>query len=258
MQTQALKRKIVLITGGATGIGFATAKLFLQQDAEVVIAGRKTAAGNEALLKLKRISEHVHFISADVSQVSDVKHLISSVIELFGRLDIAFNNAGIEGTFASITDIDDNEMGDVIDINVKGVWLCCKYQIEQFKIQQSGGVIVNTSSWLAKGAIKGSSVYSASKAALDGMTRAIAIECAEEGIRINNVNPGYILTPMFSRFFDPTSEEAKPFKAHAPMQRFGEASEVAKTVVWLCSEGASFITGETILVDGGLTIGGQR
>jgi NAD(P)-dependent dehydrogenase (short-subunit alcohol dehydrogenase family) len=149
-------------------------------------------------------------------------------------------------------------MNEVIDINLKGIWLCCKYQIKQFKAQQSGGAIVNTSSWLSKGAFAGFSIYSASKAALDGMTRALAVESGCEGIRINNVNPSYIKTPMLARFFDPESAAAQPYKIHAPMQRFGESEYIAKSVLWLSSDEASFITGETLLIDGGLSIGGQR
>jgi len=253
-----MKDKVALITGGSTGIGYAAAKLFLESGAKVVIAGRSKKAGQSALENLRRISEDVEFISADISKAKDVKTLVTQTVELFGRLDIAFNNAGIDGTFASITEITDEDMDEVIDVNLKGVWLCCKYQVKQFKAQQSGGVIVNTSSWLSKGAFAGSSVYSASKAALDGMTRALAVELGPEGIRVNNVNPGYIKTPMLSRFFDPDSEEAQPFKKHAPMQRFGESEDIAKSVVWLSSEGASFISGETLLIDGALSIGGQR
>ncbi len=253
-----MKNKVALITGGSTGIGYAAAKLFLENGAKVVIAGRSNKAGQNALLSLRKISEHVEFISADISEPKSVKALVSNTVELFGRLDIAFNNAGIDGTFASITEINDEDMDEVININLKGVWLCCKYQVKQFKAQQSGGVIINTSSWLSKGAFAGSSVYSASKAALDGMTRALAVELGPEGIRVNNVNPGYIKTPMLSRFFDPESEEAQPFKTHAPMQRFGEAEDIAKSVVWLSSEGASFISGETLLIDGALSVGGQR
>jgi len=253
-----VKDKVVLITGGSTGIGYAAAKIFLKNGSKVVIAGRSDSAGKQAVSSLREISENVEFIAADVSNPNNVKALINSTVELYGRLDIAFNNAGIDGTFASITEIEDDVMNDVIDINLKGVWLCCKYQIKQFKAQQSGGVIVNTSSWLAKGAFAGSSVYSASKAALDGMTRALAVELGPDGIRVNNVNPGYIKTPMLSRFFDPDSKEAQPFKSHAPMQRFGESEDIANSVVWLSSDSASFITGESLLIDGGLSIGGQR
>lgn len=250
--------KCVLVTGGTTGIGYATAELFLKAGAHVVIAGRNLEAGEKAISGLRRINQPIEFFPADVSQPTVVKHLIEQVVKRFGKLDMAFNNAGIEGAFAPITEIDDDSMDQVIDINLKGVWLCCKYQIAQFKKQLSPGAIVNTSSWLAKGARSGTSVYSASKAALDGMTRALAIEAAADNIRINNVNPGYINTPMLERFFDPDSDEAAPFKAHAPMQRFGKPEEVAKAVIWLCSEEASFITGETLLVDGGLSIAGQR
>jgi NAD(P)-dependent dehydrogenase (short-subunit alcohol dehydrogenase family) len=254
-----MKNKVVLITGGSTGIGYSSAELFLKYGAKVVIAGRSRDAGKNAVKNLQKISNDVHFINADVSISADVQKLIKETVTHFGRLDIAFNNAGIDGTFAKINDINDDVMDQVIDVNLKGTWLSCKYQIKQFKEQNSEGTIVNTSSWLAKGAFAGSSVYSASKAALDGMVRALAVESAEHGIRINNVNPGYIDTPMLSRFFDPDSDEAKPFKAHAPIQRFGKPEDVAKAVLWLCNNKESaFITGETLLIDGGLSIGGQR
>src|SRR5690606_16871515 len=139
----------------------------------------------------------------------------------FGKLDIAFNNAGVEGHFAPIDETPEEEFDTIIGINVKGTWLSCKYEIEQFKKQGTGGAIVNTSSWLARGAFGGSGVYSASKSALDGLVRVLAVETASAGIRVNNIQPGYIQTPMFDRFFPTEDAEIlkEPLKKHAPIGR---------------------------------------
>ncbi|NLR61636.1 glucose 1-dehydrogenase [Chitinophaga polysaccharea] len=257
MAQENLKGKVALVTGGTTGIGLAAAKLYLQNGASVVIAGRRQEQGELAVASLREISPNITFIQTDVSNSAEVQHLINETVRIYGQLDIAFNNAGIEGFFALAHEMPDGAFDEVFDINVKGVWLCCKYEIAQFQKQGTGGVIVNTSSWLARGAFAGSSLYSASKAALDGMIRALAVETAAAGIRVNNIQPGYIQTPMFDRFF--TSEDAKdPLKKHAPIGRFASPAEVAELVLWLSSAAASFVTGESILVDGGLAIGGQR
>lgn len=252
--------KTVLITGGTTGIGLAAAKLFLKNEAQVVIAGRRNEQGNVALETLRSINDKVHFVQTDVSKSDQVRNLINETVKHFGKLDIAFNNAGIEGKFSTIDNSSEEEFDRVMSINTKGVWLACKYEIEQFKKQGTGGTIVNTSSWLARGASSGSAIYSASKAAIDGLTRALTLETASEGIRINTIQPGYIRTPMFDRFFpgDNAEEAIEPFKKHAPIGRFAAPEEVAELVMWLSSPSASFIMGESILVDGGLAIGGQR
>lgn len=260
MAQENLKGKVALVTGGTTGIGLAAAKLYLENGASVIIAGRRQEQGELAVASLRAISPNITFIQTDVSNSAEVQRLISETVRIYGQLDIAFNNAGIEGAFAPVHEMPDAAFDEVFNINVKGVWLCCKYEIAQFKKQGSGGVIVNTSSWLARGAFAGSSLYSASKAALDGMVRALAVETAAAGIRVNNIQPGYIQTPMFDRFFagEDAELQKEPLKKHAPIGRFANPAEVAELVLWLSSAAASFVTGESILIDGGLAIGGQR
>lgn len=261
MNREILKDKVAIITGGTTGIGFATAKLFLQNGAKVVITGRRQNEGEKALEELQQISPNVKFIQADVSKSKEVQHLITETVKLYGKLDIAFNNAGIMGSYQPIDKTSEEDYDSVMDINTKGVWLCCKYEIEQFKKQGTAGVIVNTSSWLARGAQPGSGIYSASKAAIDGLIRALAVENAVAGIRLNNVQPGYILTPIFDAYYPDENSKAaaiEPLAKQTPAGRIGQPLDVAELVMWLCSPASSFITGESITVDGGLAIGGQR
>ncbi|MEL6164142.1 MAG: SDR family oxidoreductase, partial [Cyanobacteria bacterium J06628_3] len=199
------------------------------------------------------------FVQTDVANSDEIRCLIEKTVEYYGRLDFAFNNAGTEGKFAPITELSEADWERTITVNLKSVWLCMKYEIEQMLKQGSGGAIVNTSSWLAKGGLIGSTIYSASKAGLDGMVRPAALEYAAENIRINNINPGIIDTPMFRRFVPMGDSDAlKPFINHIPAQRLGSSEELAETVIWLCSDAGSYITGQTISVDGGYGIPGHR
>lgn len=258
MRQKELEGKVALITGGTTGIGLATAELFLRQGAKVVIAGRRAEEGNRAVQLLQNVSRDIFFLQADVSKREDVQNLIKETILKYRRLDIAFNNAGISGKFAGLEEASEEDFDAVIDINLKGVWLSCKYEFEQMKRQRTPGVIINTSSWLAKGASANSSIYSASKAGVDGMMKAIALEAAPFNIRVNNINPGYIVTPMFEGFMDPEGEEAQIYKKHAPAGRFGSTEEVAELVLWLSGERSKFITGQSLSIDGGLIIPGPK
>ncbi|NMG05834.1 glucose 1-dehydrogenase [Brasilonema sp. UFV-L1] len=248
--------KVALVTGGSSGIGRAAAIAFAKAGANVVVAARRES--DEVVRLIKNAGGEATFVQTDVSKSDEIANLIKTTVKTYGRLDYAFNNAGTEGKFAPITQLTEADWEHTMTVNLKGVWLCMKYEIEQLLKQGSGGAIVNTSSWLAKGGLMGSTIYSASKGGLDGMVRPAALEYASQGIRINNINPGIIDTEMSRRFFHPEDEGAKPFINHIPAKRFGTSEEVAEVVVWLCSDAASYITGQTISVDAGYAIPGHR
>jgi len=250
--------KVALVTGGSSGIGRAAAISFGKAGASVIVAARREAAGQETVQQIKDAGGTAAFIQTDVSKSDDIKTLIHKTIDTYGRLDYAFNNAGTEGIFAPIAQLTEADWEQMIATNLKAVWLCIKYEIEQMLKQETGGAIVNTSSWLAKGGLVGSTIYSASKAGLDGMVRPAALEVASAGIRINNINPGIIDTDMLRRFFNPEDESAKPFIHHIPSKQLGTSEDVAQSVIWLCSDAAAYITGQTISVDGGYAIPGHR
>ncbi|MBP0590437.1 SDR family oxidoreductase [Paraburkholderia sp. LEh10] len=251
-----LSGKVALVTGASSGIGRATALLFAQRDAHVAIAARRVEALDSVVEEIERFGGSAAAFPTDVSQPAEVEALIENVVARFGRLDAAFNNAGIMGAWGEIGDHTVANFDDVIDTNLRGTWLCCKAEIARMKQQDHGGAIVNTSSWLARGAFPGSTLYTMSKAGMDGMARALALETGSSGIRVNNVNPGIIDTEMLRN--STTDETRKPFLAHTPMKRVGTSDEVAEAVVWLCSDASRFVTGQTILIDGGYTIPGNR
>lgn len=249
--------KVALVTGGATGIGRAAALGFAREGAAVVVAGRREAELAKVVAEIEALDAKALAVTTDVSDPAQVTRLVGATLDRFGRLDAAFNNAGIEGTFAPITELTPENFDETIGINLKGVFLTVKAEITAMLAAGTGGAIVNTSSWLAHGSLAGGSIYSASKAALDGMIRAVALEVADRGIRINNVNPGIIDTPMFRRFVTDAAGE-RPFIGNTPAGRLGTSEEVADAVLFLASDQARFITGQNLLVDGGYTIPGHR
>jgi NAD(P)-dependent dehydrogenase (short-subunit alcohol dehydrogenase family) len=248
--------KVALVTGAGSGIGRAAALALARVGADVVLAGRRHAELLAVAQEVERMNRKALVVATDVSVADQVQALVRSTVERFGRLDVAFNNAGIEGAFAPIQELKESDFDSTIGINLKGAWLCCREEMAAMRRLGQGGAIVNTSSWLARGAFPGSSVYSASKAALDGMIRALAQEGADAGIRVNNVNPGIIDTPMLRRFGD--SAFVQPFVAHTPARRLGTAEDVADVVVWLSSDASRFVTGQCLMVDGGYAIPGHR
>jgi NAD(P)-dependent dehydrogenase (short-subunit alcohol dehydrogenase family) len=205
---------------------------------------------------IKRVGGNAMFVQADLaSGEKAIADVIAQAVAAYGRLEVAFNNAGMQGKPGPITKASESEWDEVLNLNLKSVWLACKHEFVQFQKQGDGGVIVNTSSFLSHAPTADSSIYSASKAGLDAMVRALALEGGAHGIRVNNVNPGIIVTEMLRRTIDPESNAALPLKNAVPLQkRLGTGNDIAGAVLWLCSEASSYVTGQTIFVDGGLTI----
>jgi NAD(P)-dependent dehydrogenase (short-subunit alcohol dehydrogenase family) len=249
-----LADKVALVTGGTSGIGRDTAVLFAQAGAKVVVAGRREAEGKETVDLIRTAGSDGFFVKTDVSKGADVQSLVQKTVEKFGRLDMAFNNAGIEGRWVPLTEQSEQEWDSVININLKGTWLCMKYEIPQMLKQGGAGAIVNMSSVAGLMGAAGAGVYCASKHGVIGLTRTAALEYARSGIRVNAVCPAVIETPMADRAFaDP--EANKRILALHPIGRFGKPMEIAEAVLWLCSDKSTFMTGHYIVLDGGMLAG---
>jgi NAD(P)-dependent dehydrogenase (short-subunit alcohol dehydrogenase family) len=240
--------KVALITGGSFGIGKATAIAFASRGAKVVIAD--WVEDKETLNAITSSGGNAIFVKCDVSKEADVKNLIDKTVAKFGRLDYAFNNAGIEGASAPTQDCTEENWERTIGVNLKGTWLCMKYEIPQM-LKQGKGAIVNNASIAGLVGFQGIPAYVASKHGVIGLTKNAALENAKSGIRVNVVCPGVIKTPMIDRFTGKQKEVEKQFESMEPVGRMGQPQEVAEAVIWLCSEGASFVTGHSLVVDGG-------
>lgn len=249
-----LKGKVAIITGGNSGIGQATAVLFAREGARVVIAARDSVSGHHTVEMIKASGGEAVFIQTDVSKELEVRSLIMQVIVKFRRIDILFNNAGIELT-KPVTETTDEELQKVLDVNFKGVFFGCKYAIP-YMLKNKSGVIINTASTAGVVGMPNIAAYSASKGAVISLTRQVAVEYAKEGIRVNAICPGAIMTPMLRRYIDgapdPISVEENMAKIH-PMKRIGKPEEIANAALFLASDESSFVTGQAICVDGGLT-----
>ncbi len=250
------ENKVILITGATSGMGRDTAIAFAKRGASVALVGRREAEGATLVETIRGTGGTATFLQADLGTGEAViAEVIARTVAAYGRLDIAFNNAGTQGTMGLIGDATESDWDTVLDLNLKSVWLACKHEFRQFQKQGDGGVIVNTSSFLAHGAVPGSSIYSASKGGLDAMTRALALEGGPHGIRVNAINPGTIVTEMFRRSVEPESPLEGAIKNAVPLQnRLGTGDDIAGAVLWLCSEASAYVTGQSIVVDGGLTI----
>ena len=249
-----LENKVALITGGTTGIGRDTAVLFAKAGAKVIFSGRREVEGNETLNLVHAAGGDGHFVKSDAAKSADVESLVQKTIDKYGRLDVAFNNAGIEGAWAPLIEQTEENWDQVQNINLKGVWLSMKYEILQMLKQGGGGAIVNMSSVAGLIGAAGAGVYVASKHGVLGLTKSAAIEYAAHGIRVNAVCPAVIETPMAERAFADPAVSKRMLSLH-PLGRFGKPLEVAEAVLWLCSDKSSFTTGQYLGVDGGLLIG---
>jgi len=243
--------KVALVTGAGSGIGRASAQKFAQEGAKVIVADIVEEGGNETVRLIREAGGEATFVKTDVSQAKEVEALVSRTVEIYGRLDCAHNNAGIEGNVAPIAEYSEADFDRVISINLKGVWLCMKYEVIQLLKQGGGGAIVNTSSAAGLVGSPGLTAYIASKHGVAGLTKAVALEYATAGIRVNAVCPGVIDTPMIERLASDPQFMAQ-LLAMEPVNRLGTPQEVANVVAWLCSDEASFMTGVPMPVDGGL------
>ena len=248
-----LHGKVALITGGGSGIGRASSLRLAQEGAKVMIADYAPEGAERTARLIKEASGEATCVAADVSVTTQVQEVISKTIETYGRLDYAFNNAGIEGTIGDTASYPEDVFDRTIAINLKAVWLCMKYEIPEM-LKVGGGAIVNTASTLGLVAIEGASAYTASKHGVVGLTRTAALEFAQKNIRINCVCPGFIRTAMIERALDKGLIGEQQMIAIEPVGRLGKPEEIAEAVLWLLSDAASFVTGHTLTVDGGWTV----
>ena len=242
-----MKDKVVLITGGTSGIGKTTALKFGSEGSKVVISGRRESEGQAVVDEIKAAGGEATFVRADIANEDEVKAMVAKTVETYGGLNVAFNNAGVE-LGGPLVETERADFQRLFDINVWGVLTSMKYEIPEM-IKGGGGSIINTSSVAGHIGMAGASVYIATKHAVEGLTKTAALEYVEQGIRVNSVAPGGIETAMIDRFAGPDDQAG--IAAMHPMGRFGKPQEIADAVYFLASDGASFITGESLKVDGG-------
>jgi NAD(P)-dependent dehydrogenase (short-subunit alcohol dehydrogenase family) len=244
--------QVALVTGAAAGIGRATALAFAAQGLQVVAADLDSDGGTATAALIREAGGEALFVQCDVTREVEVKALIERVVATYGRLDYAFNNAGIEIEKGRLAEGSEAEFDAIMGVNVKGVWLCMKYQLP-LMLAQGGGAIVNTASVAGLGAAPKMSIYSASKHAVIGLTKSAAIEYAKKKIRVNAVCPAVIDTDMFRRAYEADPKKGEFAATMHPVGRIGKVEEIATAVLYLCCDGAAFTTGQALAVDGGVT-----
>src|SRR5918993_5869795 len=255
--------KVVLVTGGSSGIGRAAVRAFAEAGARVVLAARRVKPGEELASDIRDRGGLAHFVAADVAQPADVQRMIAEAVHTFGRIDAAFNTAATtEGAFALTADFEEPQFDAAMQLNLKSVWLCMKFEIRQMLTQAPpGGAIVNTSSVNGLGGAPGGALYSAAKAGVLALTKSAAQEYGTRGIRVNALVAGAFRTPMLEHVFEtagggtPAGRAAveAQYTGLVPMQRIGRPEEAAAVAAWLCSDAASYVTGHSMIVDGGMT-----
>ena len=245
---QKLSGKVVLVTGAASGIGQAAALRVAEEGAITIVADLQETAGNQTVRQIEQAGGKALFIRVDVSQSQDVEAAFRQIRELYGHLDCACNNAGIDGDWADTLNCTSENFDRVYQINVRGVWLCMREEIA-LMLPQKRGSIVNTASVAGHTGFIGYPAYTASKHAVMGLTKVAALEYAQRGVRVNAVCPGIIDTPLFQRYSKKAPEV--DYAAMEPVGRLGQSKEVAEAMLWLCSDDSSFVTGSGLVVDGG-------
>ena len=244
--------QVALVTGAAAGIGRATALAFAEHGLKVLVVDLDSAGGEGTVELIRQAGGEALFLPCDVTKDAQVQQMMTQAVDAYGRVDYAFNNAGIEIEKGRLAEGSEAEFDAIMGVNVKGVWLCMKYQLP-LMLAQGGGAIVNTASVACLGAAPKMSIYAASKHAVIGLTKSAAIEYAKKKIRVNAVCPAVIDTDMFRRAYEADPKKGEFANAMHPVGRIGKVEEIASAVLYLCSDGAAFTTGHSLAVDGGVT-----
>lgn len=252
MVFQEMRGKVGVITGATSGIGRASALLIAQHGVKVILAGRDEKRGQELQDEISSKGGSALFVKTDVSKYESVKNLIGKAQSAFGTIHYALNNAGIEGRLGPLNEMEEEDFDNVLNTNLKGIWLCLKFQLQAMAAE--GGSIINISTNLTRMGIAGTGLYTASKAGVESLTKVAAIEYAKQGIRVNAISPGAVDTPMIRRIY-PEERDLNNLSAQNPLKRMAYSKDIANAVLWLCSSMAAHVNGDVIFIDGGSSLG---